>query len=140
MTDRTDYDADRTAIRGALSDGGEVHARDLMRLTVAGQERIPRWRPAGAAALDLDPDYLDDGEVLAADAGGDATDRVAMGVALAVARLVTREGLPVEYRLDDAGPRSPLADWRPVRADSDATGPGGGYGIAAEQYLYRLAQ
>jgi len=124
--------ADLDALHDALRDASEVTGRELMRIMDDGCRSVPVYRPVGAAAFDTDPDYVPNGTVLAGDMSADSDQgrRLSMLMAVAVRRLVAERGLTVEYRLGER--------WHPVRPDSDPSGPGGGYGIAADHYHYRL--
>jgi len=124
--------ADLDALHDALRDASEVTGRELMRITDDGRRSVPVYRPVGAAAFDTDPDYVPNGTVLAGDMSADSDHgrRVSMPMTVAVRRLAVERGLTVEYRLGER--------WHPVRPDSDPSGLGGGYGIAADQYHYRL--
>lgn len=124
--------ADLDAIHDVLRDASEVTGRALMRLMEDGRRSVPVYRPVGAAAFDVDPDYVPSGTVLAGDMSADSDEgrRLSMDMAVAVRRLDAERGMAVEYRLGER--------WHPVRPDSDPSGPGGGYGIAADQYHYRL--
>ena len=124
---------DLNAIEAALRIGGEVTGRALMHLTADGQRRVPQYQTVGAAAFDLDPDHVHTGYVLAADLDISTAEggRVAATMARAVVRLLAERRHAVEFRLYRGRSQR-------VRPDSDATGPGGGYGLAADRYVYRL--
>jgi len=123
---------DLDSLHEALRDASEVTGRALMRLMEDGRRSVPVYRPVGAATFDADPDYIPNGTVLAGNMSCDADQgrRLSMDMAVAVRRLVVERGFTVEYRVGER--------WHPVRSGSDPSGPGGGYGIAADQYHYRL--